>query len=82
MKSAHRQRARPSQVRYAQLSAILKLRIAELEAALDRDELDSQNWDQPEVLVGVDRILAEALALIARQPKRTALSNPEGGHRS
>ncbi len=71
MKSPHAQRARPSQARYAQLSAILRLRLAELESALDRDEVDRKNWDYPEVLAGVDRILAQALALLARSRDRT-----------
>lgn len=76
MKSAQPQRACPSQARYAQLSAILRLRIAELESALDRDEVDRKNWDHPEVLLGVDRILAEAISLLTRRPVRAALEEP------
>ena len=72
MKSADMQRARPNQARYAQLTAILHLRLAEIESALDRHEVDRQNWDHPDVLVGVDSILAEALVHIIRGSLRRA----------
>lgn len=81
MKSAHPQQARPNQVRYAQISAILRLRLSEIESGLDRDEVVRQNWDHPEMLLEVDRILAQALVLIARRHDRDALGKPEQGHR-
>ena len=63
--STHREK-RPSdaQAQYAHLRALIDIRLAEVQAALDRHEANRMNWQRPGTLASVDGRLAELLSFL------------------
>jgi hypothetical protein len=61
---------RDDQTRYAVLSALVDLRIAELVAAVGRHEADRANWKRSEVLVIVEEELGRAVGALGQPTSR------------
>jgi hypothetical protein len=58
------------QARYALLSALVDLRVAELVAALERHEADRANWKRPDVLVVVEEELGRLVEALGQTEAR------------
>src|SRR5262249_48171035 len=63
----HPQVSSQAQARYAHLRALVQLRIAELEAALERHEANRANWAHAEPLLAVEAGVGTLVELFAER---------------